>query len=93
MPINLINIISLSEIWLTNNQHQLDYVNIAGYEWIFKHRKDKKEDGVGFYINENISFKTRNDLTKNIVNMEVMFFELHGQKKKHSITKGSCIPT
>ena len=81
MPINLINIISLSEIWLTNNQHELDYVNIAGYEWIFKHGKDKKEDGVGFYINENISFKARNDLTKNTVNMEVMFFELRDQKK------------
>ena len=35
------NIISLSEVWLTNNQHQLDYVNIAGYKLIFKHCKDK----------------------------------------------------
>ena len=36
------DIIFLSETWLTNNQHQLDYVNIAGYKSIFKHRKDKK---------------------------------------------------
>ena len=35
------DIISLSETWLTNNQHQLDYVNIAGYKLIFKHCKDK----------------------------------------------------
>ena len=26
-------------------------------------------------------FKRRNDLTKNIVNMDVMFIELHGQNK------------
>ena len=71
------NIISLSEVWLTNNQHQLDYVNIAGYKLIFKHCKDKKGGGVGFYIKDNISFKICNDLTKNIVNMKVTFIELH----------------
>ena len=75
------DIISLSETWLTNNQHQLDYVNIAGYESIFKHGKVKKGGDVGFYIKENISFKKRNDLTKNIENMEVMFIELHGRNK------------
>ena len=48
---------------------------------ISKHRKDKKGDSVGFYIKENISFKTRNDLTKDIVNIEAMFIELHGQNK------------
>ena len=66
---------------MTNNQHQLDYVNIVGYESVFKHRKNNKGGGVSFYIKENICFKTRNDLTKNIVNMEVMFIELHGRNK------------
>ena len=75
------NLISLSETWLTNNQHQPDYVNITGYESIFKYRKDKKGGGVGFYIKDNISFKKRNDLAKIIVNMEVMFIELHGRNK------------
>ena len=49
------DIISLSETWLTNNQHQLGCVSTAGYESIFKHHKDKKGDGVGFYVKENIS--------------------------------------
>ena len=40
-----------------------------------------KTSGVGFYIKENISIKTRNDLTKNIVNMEVTFIELHRRNK------------
>ena len=75
------DIISLSETWLTNNQHQLDCVNIADQKLIFKHRKDKKVGGVGFYIKENISLKTRNDLTKNIINMEVTFIALHGRNK------------
>ena len=75
------DIISLSKTWLTNNQHQLDYVNIAGYKSIFKHRHDKRSHGVGFYIKDNTSFETRNDLTKNILNMEVIFIELHGRNK------------
>ena len=75
------DIISLSETWLTNNQHELDYANIVGYKSIFKHQKDKKGGGVGFYIKENISFKKRNDFTKNLVNMEVTFIKLHGQNK------------
>ena len=66
---------------MTNNQHQLDYVNNAGYKSIFKQRKVKKGGSVGFYIKYNISFETRNDLTKNIVNMEVTFIELHGRNK------------
>ena len=60
---------------MTNNQHQLDYVNIAGYISIFEHRNDKRGGRVGFYIKDNIFFKTRNDLTKNIVNMEVTFIK------------------
>ena len=44
------DITSLRETWLTNNQHQLDYVNIAGYKSIFQHRKDKTGAGIGFYI-------------------------------------------
>ena len=75
------DIISLSEIWLINNQHQLDCVNIAGYKSIFKHRNDKRDGGIGFYIKDNISFKIHNDLTKNIVNMEIMFIELDGRNK------------
>ena len=73
------DIISLKEIWLTINQHQLDYVNTAGYKSIFKHRNDKRDGGIGFYIKDNISFKTRKDLTKKIVNMEIMFIELRGR--------------
>ena len=35
----------------------------------------------GFYMKDNIPLKTRNDLTKNIVNMELSFIELHGGNK------------
>ena len=59
----------------------MDCAKISCDKSISKHRKDKKGDSVGFYIKENISFKTRNDLTKDIVNIEAMFIELHGQNK------------
>ena len=75
------DIISRSKTWLTNNQRQLEYANIADYKSIFKHHKNKKCGAVGFYVKENISFKTRNDLTKNIVNMEVTFIKLPGRNK------------
>ena len=95
LPINLINIrqvcvmlksceseiIYLSKTWLTNNQHQLGYVNIAGYKLISNTVKIRNVGGVGFYIKDNIHFKTRNDLTKNIVNMELTFTELSGRNK------------
>ena len=59
----------------------MDCAKISCDKSISKHRKDKKGDSVGFYIKVNISFKTRNDLTKDIVNIEAMFIELHGQNK------------
>ena len=37
--------------------------------------------GVGFYVKDSIPFKTCNDLTKNIVNMELTFIELHDGNK------------
>ena len=74
------DITSLTETWLTKNQHQLDCVNIAGYELTFKHLKDKGAS-VGFDIKGNISFKTCNDFTKNIVNMKVMFIKIHSLYK------------
>ena len=40
--------------------------------------------GIVFYIKDNIPFKTRNDLTKNIVSMEFTFTELHGGNKNTS---------
>ena len=38
----------------------------------------------GFYTKDNIPFKTRNDLTKNIMNMELTFIELHDGNKNTS---------
>ena len=86
------DIISLRETWLTNNQHQLDYVNIAGYKSIFKHRKDKKGAGIGFYIKENISFKTSNNLKKSILKWKWRSSNSMVEIN-HSIPSSSCIPT
>ena len=56
-------------------------IDIAGYKSIFKHRNEKRGGSVGFYVKDNISFKTCNDMTKNIANMEVTFIKLHGRNK------------
>ena len=41
---------------MLNNQHQLDYVNIAGYKLTFKHHKDQKGSSIRFCRKDNISF-------------------------------------
>jgi len=36
------------------NTHQQNYVQIAGYNTVFKNRIGKKGGGVGFYIKESV---------------------------------------
>ena len=52
------NIIAITETKLTENSQQ--NVNIPGYNFVGVNSKTS-DGGVGFYISENINFKTRND--------------------------------
>lgn len=74
------DIVTLSETWLQDNKHQLDYVSIKGYESVFVNRKGQRGGGVGFYIRENLSFKARFDLTKNY-SLEALCVEFRGRNK------------
>ena len=79
------DIIALTETWLQdNNQHQQNYVQIAGYNPpVFKNRSGKKGGGVGFYVKESITFKERKDLTKHHESLEVLFIEIQGRNKNN----------
>ena len=57
---------TLSESWLKNNKHMLDYVQIDGYNSEFISREGRRGRGVGVYVKECFKYKIRKD----IVNLE-----------------------
>ena len=36
---NMFDIVTLSETWLRDNKHQLNYVKMSGYSFIYKNRE------------------------------------------------------
>ena len=58
------DIITLSETWLKDNRHLLDYVSIPGYVNLFRNRDIIRGGGVGIYLRDNIKFKRRKDIEK-----------------------------
>ena len=76
------DIITLSETWLNDNQHLIDYVKISGYEITYRNR-EKVGGGVGAYIREDIKFKVRDDLVNIVPEFDHLWIELEG-KNKHS---------
>ena len=56
------DIITLSETWLKNDKHLLEYVNLPGYKFSYRNRDEKRGGGVGVYIKDCITYKIRNDI-------------------------------
>ena len=44
------DVIALSETWLKNDKHLLEYVRLPGYEFAYRNRDEKRGGGVGIYI-------------------------------------------
>ncbi len=65
-----VDILTISETWLTDTNHSEGYYDIPGY--IFKYRNRPKgitwapddAGGVGIYIADHLQFKHRTDLHK-----------------------------
>ena len=51
------DIITLSETWLKNDKHLLEYVNLPGYKFCYRNRDEKRGVGVGLYIKDYITCK------------------------------------
>jgi len=73
---NPFDIITLSETWLKDNKHLLEYVKINGYNFSFKNRDEKRGGGVGVYI--------RNDFNKLDETIEQLWIEIKNKNKKSS---------
>ena len=58
------DVITLSEMWLKNDKHLLEYVRLSGYEFAYRNRDEKRGGGAGIFIRVTIEFKVRSDMSK-----------------------------
>ena len=82
------DIITLSETWLKDNRHLLDYVSIPGYVNLFRNRDIIRGGGVGIYLRDNIKFKCRKDIEKLQPDMEHIWLEIPGRNKNSKLLLG-----
>ena len=75
------DVITLSETWLKNDKHLLEYVRLPGYELAYRNRDEKRGGGVGIYIRDMIEFKVRSDISKLDDSIEHLWVEIQGKKK------------
>ena len=77
------DIVTMSETWLKNNPHLLQYVSISGYVNVFRNRDAIRGGGVGAYLREGISFKRRSDIENIEPELEHLWLEIV-RRNKHS---------
>ena len=75
------DIIVVTETWLQDTEYQRDYVQVNGYNTVFKNRTGKRGGGVGFYLKEQLQYKVRTGLTRNYTDLEILVVEIRGRNK------------
>ena len=74
------DIITLSETWLKNDKHLLEYVNLPGYKFSYRNRDDEKRGGgVGVCIKDCITYKIRSDIISLDDSLEQLWVEIKGK--------------
>ncbi|ESN96789.1 hypothetical protein HELRODRAFT_163912 [Helobdella robusta] len=56
------DVVAITETWINDSTEDLICMN--GFKFIGKNRLSKHGGGVGFYVSNNLTFKTRDDLNK-----------------------------
>ena len=77
--------VTLSEIWLSDNKHIPDYVEIPSYNFVYKNREQKRGVGGGVISKKELNFKIRGELNRLDVTIEQLLPVIKGKKKKSSI--------
>ena len=67
----------MSETWLKDNPHLLNYVTISGYSCVFRNRENIRGSGVGIYVSDSINFKRRVDIENAEPNLEHIWIEVY----------------
>ena len=81
-------IMTLSETWLKNDKHMIDYVQIEGYNTEFRHRQGRRGGGVGLFIKEDLKYKIRRDISNIEPDLEQLWVELTFKNKNSLILLG-----
>ena len=82
------DIMTLSETWLKNNPHLLDYVKTDGYEVKFRNREHTEGGGVALYIRSNIKYKLRNNIANTNTDIEHLCLEVTLRNKNSNLLLG-----
>ena len=69
-----LTVLGVTETWLSDSNQEL--YNISGYNFVTQSRVNKPGGGVGMYINENLNYLVRNDLSNNLPHIESLFVEI-----------------
>ena len=56
--------LTLSETSLKNYANLFNYIQISGYKLSCKNRNERRGEGVGLYITDQIEYKARHDFNK-----------------------------
>ena len=68
-------VIGITETWL--NENNINDFGLEGYKYNGVNRQTKKGGGVGLYVTEEINYKMRDDIGKNIDDViESIFIEI-----------------
>ena len=82
-----LTVIAVSETWLTELSE--DTFNLMGYSFVSKSRTNKLGGGVGLYIDSNLEYKLRSDISLLNDSIECVFVEIQ-QKNSANIIVG-CV--
>jgi exonuclease III len=83
------DIITMSEIWLKENNLLLQHVSIPGYVQAFNNRTTIRGGGVGVYLKESVNFKRRADLEKKYPGMEHLWLEISCRNRHSRLLLGT----
>ena len=75
------DVITLSETWLKNDKHLLEYVRLPVYEFAYRNRDKKRGGGKGIYVRDTMKFKVYNDIWKLDESIEHLWVGIQGRKK------------
>ena len=76
------SVIGITETWLQNDGHSC---SIEGYNFVHNHRQHRTGGGVGIYLDSNLQYKSRNDLSfeDSTYNRVVIYRDMSPARKKH----------
>ena len=82
------HILAMSETWLKDNPHLLEYVNIPGYSSVFRNRDEFRGGDIGVYLRDIIIYKRRTDIEGIEPETEHIWLEIHGKNKDSKMLLG-----